>query len=526
MKVPAGPLKIFLALALLSFLFVFAVLVKISSIMTPNVLVPLVIINGRAVDERKMVIDVKTVSNTSSSSLSGTVRSSNSSNSIVNSLNTDPPTTAATSSSSSFLFTDEGQSWKDPFCDEFLSNKFSVKMTPCDSDSNRVLCYGSPYDDKMGSCFIKNIAMDPVKFYSIMYTNRDSVETSNSLWLVRSEGEGNPCTKPVFDPMEKYMVGGDYVKRLAKTSVLSVPKSKCEKWINGTTFLFMGFDSHIYFKYLSWFSLHNGIINYETHTRKKPSLIIRIPQTKDVFTHADYEKNLFPETTIMSLGEFSAANTHTTCFEEVIITPWAYSTSAFRCKMADAISRLRNRCYNCNSRGLPGTRYLSFRRRAIAACSIEETYPDPVETKGSSPKKIVVEIRKPYMRHKEDSLNTFHRTLINPGSLLEGLRQGFPNATVESMMAEDLPLCDQIKMAHDADVLIGVHGAGMVHGWWLQDHALLFELVPRSQVSNPSFKMLSALTGKRYYDYGNVKGGEMEVIVDANDIVKELKKHY
>ena len=62
-------------------------------------------------------------------------------------------------------------------------------------------------------------------------------------------------------------------------------------------------------------------------------------------------------------------------------------------------------------------------------------------------------------------------------------------------------MCEQIQLAHTADDLVGVHGAGLVHLWWLQDHALMFEIVPRTQLGNPTFKMLSTLTGRRYYEY-------------------------
>ena len=79
-------------------------------------------------------------------------------------------------------------------------------------------------------------------------------------------------------------------------------------------------------------------------------------------------------------------------------------------------------------------------------------------------------------------------------------------------------------MVHNADVFIGVHGAGLVHLWWLQDTAILFELVPFSQMANPTFKMLSALTGRRYFDYSGLKGGEMRVTANTPDIIEKLRK--
>ena len=426
-----------------------------------------------------------------------------------------------TFSSHLFPFVDEGSSWKTSFCDEFMSNKFSVEMKPCGTSSHRVMCYGSPFDNKMGTCMFDGLAVDPQKIYQIMRDDRESVQTSNAIWLLRDVSSVNPCPDPVFDPMEKHMVKGNGVKQLAKTSILSVPQGKCQTWINGTSFFFNGYDNHIYFKFLSWYSLHNGILNFESSSGKLPSLIIRIPETKDEFSHADYEHDLFPEAKVMSLHDFFKMYDGVTCFEHVILTPSAYSTNAFRCKMADAVGRIRQKCYNCNGRGLPGTRFMTFRRRALAACSLED---DPNREKEIH--NIVVQVRKAYLRHSTDNLNDFHRVLANSDELINGLKAAFPNANVLKMVAEDMTLCDQIKMVHNADVFMGVHGAGLVHLWWLQDTAILFELVPHSQMSNPTFKMLSTLTGRRYFGFTKIKGGETKVIADTPAIIEELKKQF
>ena len=47
------------------------------------------------------------------------------------------------------------------------------------------------------------------------------------------------------------------------------------------------------------------------------------------------------------------------------------------------------------------------------------------------------------------------------------------------------------------DVLLGVHGAGLVHDhlWYLRDGATDFELEPSFQTSNPSF---ASLVGRNY----------------------------
>ena len=419
---------------------------------------------------------------------------------------------------------DVGATWpEDSFCQEFLSHRFSHKLTPCTESNDRVVCYGSPYDDKMGECTITHVAIDTEKFYATMKKNRDSVEGSNSLWLLW-DSNVNPCPETKFGPLDQYLQGGDYVKRVTKASILSSPKGKCDAWLNGTAFFFLGFDVHIYFKVLSWFSLHNGLLNYEKQGQL-PVLIVRIPETETKFLFPDFEKRLFPDAPVVSLENLASSGKKVVCFEHIRLFPWAWSSTPFRCKMADAVGRLRQKCYNCNSRNLPGTRFMSFRRRALSACSIKDNL---INSSVGKPeiKSIVLQVRKAYYRHERDDLSSFHRVFGNAKELESALQTGFPQAKVSLMHAEDLPICEQIRMAHDADVFVGVHGAGLVHLWWMRDHALLFELNPHSQLSNPTFKMLSALTGRRYYSYARVRGSEQYVTVDTQDVVNEIKKQY
>ena len=52
---------------------------------------------------------------------------------------------------------------------------------------------------------------------------------------------------------------------------------------------------------------------------------------------------------------------------------------------------------------------------------------------------------------------------------------------------------------HKADILIGIHGAGLVHLWWLRESGMLLELTPRSKLNQPTFKVLAGLIGRKYY---------------------------
>ena len=414
---------------------------------------------------------------------------------------------------------DKGQSWPEgSFCDEFLSHKFKDNLSPCKgTDSSQVECYGSPFDDKMGVCKFTNLGVDMPKYYATMHGRRDSIIGSNTIWLVREHAGINPCPQTDYNKMERHMEGGDYIKKMAKAAILAIPQGECQEWVEGVTFFYMGFDVHIYFKFLSWYSLHNGISNLES-TGILPSTIIRIPETDNEFLFPEFEKDLFPEAHVYSLKELSEKK-GIVCFRKAIVVPWAFSSTPFRCKMADSAYRLRRKCLNCNSQGLPGTRFQSFRRRVLNACSLKDP-PQPDKTI----KNIIVQLRKPYHRFNGDHPSKFSRVMKNSKEFLAALHENFPSANIIPVYPEDLSICDQVRLAHDADIFIGVHGAGLVHLWWMQEKALLFELVPRSQLANPTFKMLSALTGRRYYGYSRIGGGEKEVIVNIDQAITELKK--
>ena len=56
---------------------------------------------------------------------------------------------------------------------------------------------------------------------------------------------------------------------------------------------------------------------------------------------------------------------------------------------------------------------------------------------------------------------------------------------LRSAYMEDLDICEQVRIAHESDVIIGVHGAGLVHSWWMRKGAILMELVPRDKINRP-----------------------------------------
>ena len=90
--------------------------------------------------------------------------------------------------------------------------------------------------------------------------------------------------------------------------------------------------------------------------------------------------------------------------------------------------------------------------------------------------------------------------ILNADQMMAEFSTSF-KVNVTYFYGEDHSVCEQVKLVHDADILIGMHMAGLVHVWWLQKNALLFEIVPKEKADNQAFKMRSILAGVNYKGY-------------------------
>ena len=224
----------------------------------------------------------------------------------------------------------------------------------------------------------------------------------------------------------------------------------------------------------------------------------------------DYEEALFPS--VKKITELPDADI---CFKKVVLVPKCYATILFQCKMQYDI---RDKCLSCSGRGLSGTALMSFRTRVLAACGLSDT----PKHAGSSPKFIAVILRKPYIRWQGDHPSSFERVLRNARELIAGLEKSFPDHVVKSLHLEEMSVCEQVSYTHDADFLIGVHGAGLVHLWWLREKAVVIELEPYFEMGNPSFRTLAKLTG-RHYEGIPIEGSSGGVRVNVNEVISRIK---
>ncbi len=88
------------------------------------------------------------------------------------------------------------------------------------------------------------------------------------------------------------------------------------------------------------------------------------------------------------------------------------------------------------------------------------------------------------------------RRIINEEQLV-GILKDFGFQTV---VMENLPLQQQISLAARADCLLGPHGAGMIHSFFMPRASMVLELFPQDYV-NPCILPVVDLLGHRYFMY-------------------------
>ena len=403
------------------------------------------------------------------------------------------------------------QNWSNSsFCYDFLENTFRQSLTVCSNEpanNHSIKCYGSSHSEHMATCTIENLAVQlPILAKAMYHPDSVSFQYDDSLTLINDHPQ--TCTRPTTSNLRGRVENGDYVLKLVqKVSDANQVESKvCEKWINETVYFYTANPHHIYFHILDMYNLHKLVST--NHEKPGQFKILRV-STSDDYHFEEFDKLVFPES--LHISELPSVRT---CFRKVILVPKSYASVLFQCKMH---WQLRKDCMDCDGTGLVNTSFSTFRNRVIKACSLD----DQVPRKNSS---LVLISRTPYLRDPDDKPEKFERLLSNEDELISSLRNKYPAANVSAVHFENFSVCEQIRLANEANVFLGVHGAGLVHLWWLREDALAFEMEPYFEVGNPTFKVLSKITGRRYYnDY--IGGGWQKVNAEINSVLKALDRH-
>lgn len=409
-----------------------------------------------------------------------------------------------------------GKDWPSDFCRSFIGNTYSVKSDVC----SRIKCRGSPHSKSTGTCSLAGVAVRPrhlcnsLKRINIktMKSSHDVVMESKGAWLLHDHGYPK-CNTPVFSTAETFLEPLDYSRPFIKMASLMKQDLQCTKWIKGTAFFYVGIETHIYFKFLSWYNLHRMILSVYKDKQLTNHTVIRLPESNNSFLFPEFEKALFPST--LHLQDFSQEDV--LCIEDLVLVPWAYGSPPFRCRIEK--TTMKRKCLQCDGSGIESD-YKSFRRRVLFACGIDEESVND----GHRMKRMLVVERKPYKRRIGDQAKAFTRVWENSEELISQLQKTFPDYNVSGIYAEQLSICEQVQHAYDADVFIGMHGAGMVHLWWTRDNGKIVELIPKSQRGNIAFKSLAKILGRTYREFVKVTETKSNIVrVNVGEAVKTVQ---
>ncbi|KAF3087773.1 hypothetical protein TWF102_010397 [Orbilia oligospora] len=90
------------------------------------------------------------------------------------------------------------------------------------------------------------------------------------------------------------------------------------------------------------------------------------------------------------------------------------------------------------------------------------------------------------------------RKLTNSKELTDALIAAYPKVNVKVVDMADLTLKEQISLVVNTDVLVGVHGAGHTHAFFLPPQSSLVEILP-ADLKHKGFRNLAGLRGIRYF---------------------------
>ncbi|MCJ1333001.1 hypothetical protein MMC10_009695 [Thelotrema lepadinum] len=90
------------------------------------------------------------------------------------------------------------------------------------------------------------------------------------------------------------------------------------------------------------------------------------------------------------------------------------------------------------------------------------------------------------------------RRLIEKEDYIEELKKTYPNIQVQMVNFAAIPVAEQLKVVRNADILIGVHGAGLTHSLFLPPDSAVVEIQP-AEFKGKGFRNLAHLLGHHYF---------------------------
>ena len=139
-----------------------------------------------------------------------------------------------------------------------------------------------------------------------------------------------------------------------------------------------------------------------------------------------------------------------------------------------------------------------FRRFVLEAHGLAADAPRP-----SGALRVTLVVREDYRATARSAPGTVERKFANAPELVKAL-DATPGIAARAVALEELGLRDQLRLALESDVLVGMHGAGLVHALFLPPWAGVVELYPASRSTRlRHFRRLAAWRGLAYRRWRN-----------------------
>ena len=139
-----------------------------------------------------------------------------------------------------------------------------------------------------------------------------------------------------------------------------------------------------------------------------------------------------------------------------------------------------------------------FRRYVLGAHTLAADAPRP-----AGPLRVTLVLREDYRAHAGSVEGRMQRKLANAPELKKALA-AMPGVAARVVAFEELSVREQLAIALETDVLVGMHGAGLVHALFLPPWAGIVELYPAYQSTRlRHFRRLAAWRGLAYRRWRN-----------------------
>ena len=122
-----------------------------------------------------------------------------------------------------------------------------------------------------------------------------------------------------------------------------------------------------------------------------------------------------------------------------------------------------------------------------------------------------------FVGRKHYNGRTIGRVWTNEKAVVEALQQARPDLNVRLVYYEELSFAQQIHVDRTTDIMVGMHGAGMVHVLFLPENSRVIEIFPKHK-RRWGYRNIAQYRGLSYVDYrGGKDGAHDSKVIEPND---------